>query len=153
MKSFNPMVLARNAPWVFMAVAFHAILFAGAAIWYVAHEQAKKAEEATQITVSKPREEVLEELTLPPEVIDRKAIPKNEEAELVSFEEDVYIPTTEVQEDLHLDRGDPTALDNLPSGGTTGGTAIGVGEGGHYGTGKPSPFGGRKLGSGPEVKK
>ena len=148
-KSFNPMVLARNAPWVFMAIALHAILIAGAAVWYVAKEAAKKQEEATQITVSKPREESLEEIVLPPEVIDRKAIPKNEEAELVSFEEDIYIPTTEVQEDLHLDRGDPTALDNLPTGGTTGGTAIGVGEGGHYGTGRPSPFGGRKLGSGP----
>jgi len=150
MKTFNPITLARNAPWVFMAVAIHAILIAGAAIWYVKHEAKKKEEEGTKITVSKPREELPEDLVQPPEVIDRKAIPKNEEAELVSFEEDVYIPTTEAQEDLHLDRGDPTALDNLPTGGSTGGTAIGVGAGGHYGTGKPSPFGSRKLGSGPK---
>ena len=148
MKSFNPMALARNAPWVFMAVALHAILIAGAAVWYVAKEVRKKEEQSTQISVSRPREEVPEEIIQPPEVIDRKAIPKNEEAELVSFEEDVYIPTTEAQEDLHLDRGDPSALDNLPTGGSTGGTAIGVGEGGHYGTGKPSPFGSRKLGTG-----
>ncbi len=147
-KSFNPMALARNAPWVFMAIALHAILIAAAAVWYVAKEMKKKEEQSTQISVSKPREEVPEEVIQPPEVIDRKAIPKNEEAELVSFEEDVYIPTTEAQEDLHLDRGDPTALDNLPTGGSTGGTAIGVGEGGHYGTGKPSPFGSRKLGTG-----
>jgi hypothetical protein len=149
MKSFNPIVLARNAPWVFMAIAFHAILFAIAAVWYVKHEQKIKEEKNTQISISKPREDQPEELVQPPEVIDRKAIPKNEDAELVSFEEDIYIPTTEAQpEDLHLDRGDPTALDNLPSGGTTGGTAIGVGEGGHYGI-RPSAFGGRKLGSGP----
>ena len=149
MKSLNPMTLARNAPWVFMAVALHAILIAGAAVWYVKHEKAKREEQNTQITVSKPRDDTPEEIVQPPEVIDRKAIPKNEEAELVSFQEDVYIPTTEQQvEDLHMDRGDPTALDNLPSGGSTGGTAIGVGEGGHYGTGKPSPFGSRKLGTG-----
>src|SRR5258705_11599752 len=148
MKSFNPMTLARNAPWVFMAIALHAILIAGAAVWYVKHEKQKKEEQSTQISVSKPRDEA-EELVQPPEVIDRKAIPKNEEAELVSFQEDVYIPTTEAQpEDLHLDRGDPNSLDNLPTGGTTGGTAIGVGDGGHFGTGKPSPFGGRKLGTG-----
>ena len=150
MKSFNPITLAKNAPWVFMAVALHVILIAIAAVLVVRNEAKKKEEQNTQITVSQPRDELPEELVQPPEVIDRKAIPKNEEAELVSFEEDVYIPTTESQpEDLHMDRGDPTALDNLPSGGTTGGTAIGVGEGGHYGTGKPSPFGGRKLGTGP----
>ena len=153
MKEFNPITwlrnAARNAPWIVMAVAIHGILGAVAAVWVIKHEQAKKDEAATQITVSKPKEEVLQDVVEPPEVIDRKAIPKNEEAEIVSFQEDVFIPTTEPQnEDLHLDRGDPTALDNLPTGGTTGGTAIGVGEGpGHHGSGRPSPFSGRKLGN------
>jgi len=149
MKKFNPITLVRNAPWVVMAVLLHLILVVVAGLFYVAHQERKAREEATQIAVSKPPAEPLEEINLPPEVIDRKAIPKNEEAEIVAFEDDIYIPTTEAMpEDLHMERGDPTALDNLPSGGTTGGTAIGVGEGGFHGLGKPSAFGGRKPGTG-----
>jgi len=152
MASFNPVTLLRswfrNAPWLFMAVMIHVVIIAVMSVMYMGHKAAQKAEEVTSITVAKPREEPLPDVVQPPEVIDRKAIPKNEEAEVVSYQEDVYIPTTEAMpEDLHLDRGDPTALDNLPTGGTTGGTAIGVGEGGHHGL-RPSAFGGRRLGTG-----
>ncbi|MDP9227729.1 MAG: hypothetical protein M3M99_01605 [Actinomycetota bacterium] len=152
-QGFNPVqvlkAFVRNSPWMFMAIAIHVILIAIAAVSYMQKHETPREETVTAIAVSAPREEFLEELVQPPEVIDRKAVPKNEEAELVTYEEDVYIPTTEAQvEDLRLDRGDPNALDNLPTGGTTGGTAIGVGSGGHHGTGKPSPYGGRKLGSG-----
>src|SRR6187549_3429964 len=111
--------LARNSPWVVMAVAIHVILIGVAAIAVIHKTVAKEEEVVTAIKVSGPKEEQLE-IVEPPEVIDRKAIPKNEEAELVTFEEDVYIPTSEPQEeDLHLSRGDPSALDNLPTGGTT----------------------------------
>src|SRR5205085_4557236 len=85
-----------------------------------------------------------EEIILPPEVIDRHSIPKNEEAELVSIEEDVYVPTTDAPEDLFAEHGDPLAD---ATGGTTGGTAIGVGTVGHAGI-RPSAFGNRRLGSG-----
>jgi len=136
---------ARNSPWVMIAVALHLIIIAGAAIFYTAVHTPPKLDDNTTIQISKPRA-ADEEIILPPEVIDRKAIPKNEEAELVSIEEDVYIPTTEtVPEDLFQDRGDPTAD---ATGGTTGGTAIGVGTVGHAGL-RPTPFGGRKLGTGP----
>ncbi len=136
---------ARNSPWVMIAIALHLIVIAGAAIFYTASHGPKKEEETTTMQLSKPRA-AEEDIILPPETIDRKQIPKNEEAELVSLEEDVYIPTTEqVPEDLFQDRGDPTSD---ATGGTTGGTAIGVGTVGHAGL-RPSPFGGRKLGSGP----
>jgi hypothetical protein len=136
---------ARNSPWVMIAIALHLIVIAGAAIFYTATHSQKKTDEGTTIQIAKPRAEE-DEIILPPETIDRKAIPKNEEAELVSIEEDVYIPTTEtVPEDLFQDRGDPSSD---ATGGTTGGTAIGVGTVGHAGL-RPSPFGGRRLGNGP----
>lgn len=152
-RGFNPVQfvknMAKNSPWLVMAVAIHVIIGAVAAVAVMTNDAPKKEEVVTSINVAKPREEAPEEIAPPPEPIDRKAIPKNEEAEIVSFEEDVYIPTSEAQvEDLTLDRGDPNALDNLPTGGTTGGTAIGVGAGGHAGSGKPSAFGGRRLGTG-----
>ncbi len=136
----------QNSPWIVMAIALHAIVISIAAISFMREASPPKDLPVNQIAIARPRADVPEELVPPPEPIDRRAIPKNEEAELVPFEEDVYIPTTETVADLHLDRGDPTALDELPTGGTTGGTAIGVGSGGHPGSGKPSPFGDRKLG-------
>jgi hypothetical protein len=149
-RGFNPVGFIReairNSPWVVMAVALHLIGLAAAAIFVTRSDSKAKDDDGGSVTMSqsKPKEE---EIVKPPEQIDRKAKPKNEEAELVTYEEDVYIPTTETVEDLTLERGDPNALDNMPSGGTTGGTAIGVGVGGHAGTGRPSPFSGR-LGTG-----
>lgn len=146
----NPIVFlrnaAKNAPWLVMAVAIHVIILVILTVWYVAKEKKTQTEQAVQISISKPKDDApIEEIK--PEEIDRKAIPKNDENEIVTFEEDVYIPTTEtVPEDLHLDRGDPTSEDEVTTGGSTGGTAIGVGVGGHHGT-RPSPFGGRKLGT------
>ena len=147
---FNPVAalrnFARNSPWIFMAVALHLIIIAGAAVFYTASHEQKREEEPTTVAVTR-KAETAEELPIPPEQIDRKAIPKNEEREIVSFEEDVYIPTNEsVPEDLSQDRGDPDSVDNL-AGGSTGGTAIGVGTVGHAGL-RPSAFGGRRLGPG-----
>src|SRR5204863_3239423 len=123
-----------NAPWVFMAVMIHVVIIAVMSVMYMGHKAAAKVEDVTSIAVSKPKEEALPELVQPPEAIDRKAIPKNEEAEVVSYQEDVYIPTTEATpEDLHLDRGDPNALDNLRPGARTGGTATAAAEAGHKG--------------------
>lgn len=148
-RGFNPVQFVRNAmrnsPWVVMAVALHMILAAIALIAVAGHEEEAPPDQGVTVTVvqSKPLEEVVQ----PPEVIERKVIQKNEEAELVSYEE-VFVPTTEAQvEDLHLERGDPTATDNAPPG-ATGGTAIGVGASGHAGSGKPSPFSTRRLGGG-----
>jgi hypothetical protein len=114
---FNPVAalrnFARNSPWIFMAVALHLIIIAGAAVFYTASHEQKREEEPTTVAVTR-KTETAEELPIPPEQIDRKAIPKNEEREIVSFEEDVYIPTNEsVPEDLSQDRGDPDSVDNL----------------------------------------
>jgi hypothetical protein len=140
----------RNSPWVFMAVCIHLVAISALSVVYVGHKTSVKPDENIAIQLAPPRMEPLPETVTQPEVIDRKAIPKNEDAEVVTYAEEVYVPTTEptADEDLHLDRGDPTALDNLPDGGTTGGSAIGVGSGGHFGLGRPSAFGGRRLGHG-----
>ena len=145
--AFNPATSLRNfiknSPWVFMAIAVHVIALSVLAIVQFTKQAAKPEETPTTITVSK-KEVAPEEVALPPEVLDRKSIPKNEEAEIVTFEEDVFMPT-EPTEDLHLDRGDPESVDNLTAG-QPGGTAIGVGTTGHHGL-RPG-FAGRKLGGG-----
>ena len=148
-RGFNPVDFLRNAmrnsPWIVMAVALHAILGALALIFVAGHEEETGIDDNVQITMAQPKA-AEEDLVIPPEIIDRKAIPKNEEAELVPYELDVYTPAQE-QEDLFQEHGDPTALDNAPPG-ATGGTAIGVGASGHAGSGKPSPFSTRRLGGG-----
>jgi hypothetical protein len=152
MAAFNPIAFVKtaykNSPWVVISVAGHALLFAVLGVMVVSHHLAKSDTQVSSITVAPRIDLPPENVVLPPEPIDLKAVPKNEDAELVSYEEDIYIPSSEVQpeEDLYLDRGDPTGIDNLPPG-ATGGTSIGVGiAGGHYGTGSPSAFAGRRAG-------
>ncbi len=140
--------LARNSPWLFIAILIHVIVGFLLAVVYVKQHFEKEETNATVLTVAaagKPAEDIVQ----PPEQIDRKAIPKNQDAELVSYEEQSYIPTEVLEEqDLHLDVGDPNALDNLPPG-ATGGTSIGVGIGpGHYASGGPSAFASRRAGGG-----
>src|SRR5689334_8284017 len=123
--AFNPATSLRNfiknSPWVFMAVAVHVIALSVLAIWQFAKQDAKQDDTPTTVKIAAPKEKPPEDIHLPPEVLDRKAIPKNEEAEIVTFEEDVFMPT-EATEDLHLDRGDPESVDNLTAG-QPGGTA------------------------------
>jgi hypothetical protein len=139
----------RNSPWVVISIAAHALVFAILGAIVISEHLEKKDSTVTEITVSAKPVTQLDDVVQPPEPIDLKAVPKNDDAEVVSYEEEMYIPTSEVQEeDLHLNRGDPTGIDNLPPG-ATGGTSIGVGiAGGHYGTGTPSNFAGRRVGRG-----
>jgi hypothetical protein len=141
--------LARNSPWLFIAVLLHVILGFLLAVVYVKQHFEKEDTGATQLSVVAAGTPAEEPVIMPPEQIDRKAIPKNQEAELVSYEEQTYMPAEELEEqDLHLDVGDPNALDNLPPG-ATGGTSIGVGTGpGHYASGSPSAFASRRAGGG-----
>ena len=44
---------ARNSPWLMIAITIHAILGAGAAIFYVAHEMKKDEVKATAIRIEK----------------------------------------------------------------------------------------------------
>ncbi len=145
--------LARNSPWVMIAIGLHVILGAVAASIYIHKEMQKSNEAATQIAVSASRAE-LQEVVQPPEELDRKKIPENEvQAELVTYEEETtFVPTEEVEEDLYEDIGDPTGADD-GSEAFTGGTSIGVGSGGHYGTGTPSPFASRRAATSNRTKK
>src|SRR5688572_3041395 len=117
-RGFSPVDFLRNAmrnsPWVVMAVALHLILGALALIFYAGHDEPAKIDDNTQITMARPKD-LTEEIVPPPEIIDRKAIPKNEEAELVPYELDVYTPQQE-QEDLFQEHGDPNAESNAPPG-------------------------------------
>jgi hypothetical protein len=144
---FTKGLYRRSPPW-FISGAICAILLAGSQVIYYSQRLNKADSTSTAVKLAASKD-ATEEVIQPPEIVDRKAVPKNEEAEIVDYEHEtpeIFIPTAE--EDLSLEHGDPTASENLP-GGTTGGTAIGVGEGpGHYGTGKASPFGSRRLGSG-----
>jgi hypothetical protein len=152
---FNPYhftrSLIRNSPWVVIAVMLHVLLITIMSIVYM-HKAAKKEETSvTTVGLAAHKDEAVDPAVQPPEVIDRKAIPKNTEAEVVTYEEDIFVPSsvapTDADTDLSLKVGDPTAL-NLPSGGASGGTGIGVGGGGHAGTGRPSAFASRRAGGG-----
>jgi hypothetical protein len=146
--------LAKNSPWLMMAIGLHVILAAVMSVIVIRHERAKANESATQIKVT-ARAEAPEEVVQPPEELDRKKIPDNDvQAELVTYEEEqTFVPTEEVvEEDLYLDIGDPTGTDD-GSDASTGGTSIGVGSGGHYGTGSPSTFLSRRPGTATGRKK
>lgn len=135
----------KNSPWVFLAVMAHVIALSIMAVVQLATESTQQESLPQTMTISKSREIAPEEIQLPPEVIDRKAIPKNEPAELTHLDIEVFVPTDTTQpEDLTLEIGDPTALDSLTQG-QPGGTAIGPGTGGFRGPG-PSAFPPRKPG-------
>ncbi len=147
---FDPILFVktayRNSPWVVISVAAHALLFAVLGVIVISRHFVKRDESVATIAVTARIDLPADNVVMPPEPIDLKAVPKNEDAELVSYEEDMYVPMTE-EEDLHLDRGDPSGIDNLPPG-ATGGTSIGAGlAGGHYGSG-PSAYAGRRAGRG-----
>ncbi|HET6201578.1 MAG TPA: prenyltransferase/squalene oxidase repeat-containing protein [Planctomycetota bacterium] len=137
----------RNSPWMVIAVMLHVVLIAVMSVVYIHHARQKEEASPTTVAVAAPKE-MQEDLVEPPQVIDRKAIPKNEQAEIVEYERDIFIPHSEQQpdEDLTQEAGDPDSLTNLPSG-ASGGTAMGVGGAGHYSKGV-SPFSSRRPGTG-----
>ncbi len=142
--------VTKNAPWMVMAILIHVAVIAVFSVIYLSEHMTEEKEQVTAIEMTTSRIEPEAPVVEPPEIVDRRAIPKNEEAEVVTFEEDVFIPSSTQplpEEDLHLERGDPHALlDNLPPG-PSGGTAMGVGKVGHHGMG-PSAFVGRTAGLG-----
>jgi hypothetical protein len=144
--------MARNSPWLMIAIGLHVILAAVMSVVYIHHEMQKSRDAATQIAVS-AKQEKTEEVIQPPEELDRKKIPDNEvQAELVTYEEETtFVPTEIEEEDLYQDIGDPTGADDGEA--FTGGTSIGVGSGGHYGTGAPSAFVSRRAGTATKTKK
>ncbi len=139
--------VVKNAPWVSIAVAIHVIAISVTAVIYVKREQAKDDTRPTAISVAERK--APPPPPPPPEIIERKAVPENKEAELVTFEQESFVPFEEAKDvDLHLDVGDPTGLEDATSG-ATGGTSIGAGIGpGHYSTGVPSSIATRRAGTG-----
>lgn len=140
--------VARNAPWLMIAVVIHVIVIAVLSVYYIGHEMMKDDTKTTSIAVAAPKENV----PLPPqpeERIDRKLVPKTTEAEVVSFEEETFeVSEPDIEQDLHLERGDPDSTDETPPG-ATGGTSFGVGNApGHFGTGVPSGYATRRVGGG-----
>jgi prenyltransferase/squalene oxidase-like repeat protein len=140
--------LAKNSPWMIIAIGLHLILAAVMSLLYVKHELEKSRITDTEIGVGRVKEEA-PDIPEVPEEIDRKKIPENVEAELVTKEEvTTFVPTEEATpEDLYEDIGNPTGADDAATD-FTGGTSIGVGIGGHAGSGLPSAFVSRKLGKG-----
>jgi hypothetical protein len=152
-KSFNAIQFIKgtyqNAPWLMMAIGIHLILLLVASIIVIAKHAASDDDAPTTVSVAAHRE-VPPAPPQPEEKIDRKLVPENKDAEVVSFEEETFTPSDEPIEDqdLHLDVGDPDADASLPPG-ATGGTSFGVGNApGHYGTGVPSGLASRRAGGG-----
>src|SRR5262249_42356898 len=137
--------LAKNSPWLMIAIGLHVILAAVMSVIYVHHALQEVKDTVTNINVGAAKE-APQEIVQPPEELDRKKIPENDvQAELVTYkEETTFVPTEDQKEDLHEDIGDPTGADD-GSEAFTGGTSIGVGSGGHYGTGTPSAFASRRA--------
>ena len=145
--------LARNSPWLMIAIGLHVIIALAMSVVYIHHELQKSGAGATAIDV-RARNEAIQEVIQPQEEIDRKKIPESEvQAELVTYEEETTFVPTEIQEEnLYEDIGDPTGSDE-GSESFTGGTSIGVGTGGHFGTGSASPFVSRRAGTATRTRK
>jgi hypothetical protein len=146
--------LAKNSPWLMIAIGLHVIIGAAMSLWYVHSEMQKSSDVATAIDVRARDDEAIQEIVQPEEEIDRKKIPESEvQSELVTYEEETtFVPTEIVEEDLYQDIGDPTGSDE-GSEAFTGGTSIGVGSGGHFGTGAASAFVSRRAGTATRTKK
>jgi hypothetical protein len=146
--------MIQNSPGVVIAIAIHAVVGAVFLVLKMGHG-GKEAEDTSIIPTNIARNSITDELPpepeLPDEPIERTAIPDNVEAELVANEVAELLPTEapDPNRDLTQEIGDPNSVSDMPDSDPTGGTSIGVGAGGgHRGTGTPSPFAGRKLGTG-----
>lgn len=128
---------AKNSPWLMIALGLHLILAAGMSVAYLRDERRRTSAPPTAIVVASQREAPKPLLPEPP--TERQKIPERREMELVSIDElPAFVPTEEppAEIDWHDPVGDPTGTDEESS--TTGGTSIGVGQGGWRGTGMPS---------------
>jgi hypothetical protein len=137
--------IATQTPWVMIAVLVHVVGIAIASIMYYAHESPVDLSTPTEIRVAAPAEKV--EDIQPPTIQDREEVPKLKDQDIQPSDLTEFNP----EADNDPEHGDPTdpnstsELTNLPSGDTTGGSAIGVNGPGHFGI-APSATGGRKLG-------
>jgi hypothetical protein len=140
------LTLARNSPWLLIALGLHLIVGLVLSVVYLSHESEKVERSATTLVVAAPRVELPPEPAPPEEERSRQSIPENDiRRELVSIEENMsFVPLEEdVPEDLTLELGDPTGTEGEDASFMSS-TSIGVGTGGIRGHG-PSPFPSRNI--------
>jgi hypothetical protein len=133
--------LMTNSPWMVIAVMLHVVIIAIASIVYFARDLMKDDSTALEAKLAAPPQEI--EQIKPPEIVDREQVPKMQDQDIQPSD------LTEFNPDAvnDPDNGTPESTDmtNLPSGDTTGGSAIGMSGPGHFGI-APSAFGGKTLG-------
>jgi hypothetical protein len=152
--------MARNSPWVAIAVVTHAIAVAVLGVIYMKTHEAEPAQEPTVLNISRTDPDLPPPLTDVPEVVTRGAVetPDNEKPGPVNPDAD-YVPgadpgkageitdCTDPDKEAGIYNPDPFADPKLLSG-ATGGTSIGVGSVGHIGTNVPSAYVSRRQGGG-----
>ncbi len=154
------LALIRNSPWLAIAVLLHVMVIAIMSVWYLADDTKKEVESITAVSIAKNDNFLPPPIETPPEIIDRNSVPVQDAKDEGPVNPDEnYIPdaaagrqgeiTDEVDpnKEAGIFNPDPEALSNAPSG-ATGGTPIGVGAVGHFGTGTPSAFVSRRAGGG-----
>ena len=130
--------IATQSPWVLIAILLHVAGVAVASIMYYARESDTDDMMPTEITVTQA---VQQEQIVPPDIVDREEVPKLKDQDILPSDLTEFDPDATDEPES----GDPTELANLPSGDTTGGSAIGVTGPGHHGI-APDSRGGKKLG-------
>ena len=157
---FDLRAWVRNSPWLAIAILLHILIIAILSVTYIATATREVEEPVTALRIASTPLELPPAIEEPPEIIDRNSVPvlPDQEEGPVNPDEH-FIPdaaagrvgeiTDEIDptKDPGIFNPDPEALSNLPSG-ATGGTPIGVGAVGHYGTGTPSAFVSRRAGGG-----
>jgi hypothetical protein len=139
---------AKNSPWILIAIGLHVILATALSVVVIQHGRRAAIPNATSIAVAPPRSAAPEPLVPEPR-LDRAQIPETERTELVSYEEALeFVPTEDAKEpDWYADLADPSGSEGDDDS-ASGGTSIGVGIGGHHGTGVPSGILGTRVGPG-----
>ena len=143
MASWNPMTslrnLARNSPWVVMAIALHLILIAVATIFYTSHSETRVVDRGITIRNEPKREPPPETVEEPLKV--RQEIPlAPDDTELVKLDE--YVPSNQPASTVDDPIGDPDSTVDAPSDIPPASSAIGPG---HIGgrASRVSPYSGR----------
>jgi len=130
--------IATQSPWVLIAILLHVAGVAVASIMYYARDTSTDDAMPTEITVTQTQ---VQEIVQPPEIVDRQEVPKLKDQDILPSDLTEFDPDATDEPES----GDPTELSNLPSGDTTGGSAIGVTGPGHHGI-APDTRGGKKVG-------
>lgn len=139
--------IVKETPWVLIAVLIHVVGIAIASIMYYAHESTVDDNPPTEISVAQTQQPL--DQVEPPKIVDRDEVPKIKDADIQPSDIQEFNPeaTNDPESGDPTDPNSTSELMNLPSGDTTGGSAIGVNGPGHFGI-APSATGGKKLGGG-----